>query len=278
MTLLELLLALAILAIVIVPFFDRFIKSVEIGQRQEWQVQADLIAQRTLESVKLNPTEITKESGSSGTFEMDRDGFDVDVVWTNKSSDVGLTGESLSFVDLEASTTFHGTLYVEKAANPDTGMDIEVASKKSVQGFSDPQQVLLIIKNGPGANQYEIAHQTIGGEVADGTVTITSGEINLKVDVSDLAGSEPVAGTKVIVRSTVADRTVQVYEFDDAKGHVALSRDSGSTGVVYFIPGLKGSDKISDDVTQTVKYYEVVITVKRNENVLTVLHGSLRSD
>lgn len=98
MTLLELLLAIAILSIVITPFYTQFVQSVELGERSERIVRAEYIAQKkVLEEEKKRSPQIPNTGNKRETT---IDTFKVVLTYIDQSDEINDSDNNLEyFVD-----------------------------------------------------------------------------------------------------------------------------------------------------------------------------------
>ncbi len=276
MTLLELIIAVSILALVVGPYFTQFVTATEIGERSERIVRAEYVAQKKLEEIKNIP--IPLESGYKQLI----DGFNVTVTYYDQTDTVNEATGELEYFDNE----IIGDLILRPSVGP---ADVDVSFRKdnedvlkTAYNIKDDQTLEIILDEGIANDQYDLSYRIDTGTPI-GLTTINK-SIDEEVHVELYTPSFDSIGNKlnVSIRNNTkyasvdnTERMINVYEFDDDNKNISVSRHSESTGQIALF--LKLSSASEAIVNNDLDYYWVHVEVKdSSNNVLSELYSSVR--
>lgn len=281
-TLLELIIAIGILALVIGPYLNQFVKATEIGERSERIVRAEYAAQKKLEEVKLAP-----DPSKNNTPEL-YEGFTVKVKYLDKTTSVNTDSGELNLYDSQITpdiviipTYESGLSHVEFQTNAG-------ASKGFIQNLSSDQEVTLYLEETSVTNSYKLKYRLEEGELTDiMTLTKTLDEdLVIRVNASQTGTENQLLSFAIYNASGDSDdlntpenemsgRTIEIYEFDDDEKNYSFRRHIDSSADVNFY--LKLDSDSEDTVDNDLDYYWVYITVENSRGELIYdLYSSVR--
>ncbi len=278
-TLLEVLIAVAILAMIIGPYFSKFIQATEIGERSERVVRAEFVAQDYLEREKRLPNipvagnkniindidsnmrvEITY---SDQTGQVEGTAGDIQVYSENTTKDLVITPTNVGG-DVELSIT--------------NSSDVVLVSSISVP---DSEVINIILSETTTNDLYDVKYSVAGGSELDiGSVTKLAGEIvRFSLDSQKLLNEPPSSITFNIVNLTsgIGERNFQLYEYDDTFKVYDIVIDGSSTGSVELYLKLDSDPSVT--LNNDLNYYWVKIEVfDETDELLAELYSSIRKE
>ncbi|WP_430886424.1 type IV pilus modification PilV family protein [Fusibacter sp. JL216-2] len=283
-TLLELIIAIGILALVIGPYLNQFVKATEIGERSERIVRAEYAAQKKLEEIKLAPD--PNNNGMPQLYE----GFTVTVNYSNKTTSVNSNNGDLNYFDHTISPDI---IIVPSYDSVHTHLDFQTdsgASKGLVQNLDSDQTVTLLLEETPIENAYKLKYKVDDGLYTD-ILPLSKGpdeEVVIRVNASQTETEDELLTFVIYNASGNSDkesppkgndklsaRQLEVYEFDDDNKNYSFERDISNTGEVNFY--LKLNSETEETVNNDLDYYWVYITVENSRGELIYdLYSSVR--
>jgi len=281
-TLLELIIAIGILALVIGPYLNQFVKATEIGERSERVVRAEYAAQKKLEEIKLAPN--PEAHNRSELYE----GFTVTVKYSDKTSSVNTNKGKMNYFDSQITPDI---VIVPTYESGHTQVEFQTssgASKGFIQNLKSDQEVTLLLEGTMVDNSYKLKYRVDSESYTDiVTLSKTIGEdVVLHVNASETGREEGLLSFVIYNASGHSDkndtsegekkaRTIEVYEFDDEEKNYSFKRDIESSADVNFY--LKLYSDTEDTVDNDLDYYWVYITVKDSRGELIYdLYSSVR--
>ncbi len=273
-TLLELLIAVSILAIVLGPLFSQFVTSSKIGGQSERIVRAEYAAQSVLEEEKHNP-----QIPDAGNYRIvDRDGFKVKITYEDHTSSVNTSDKTLQTFDDTISPDIAMVPQVE-ISNLDLFFNFGAASVAEALNVDFGKTMKILLESTGLPNQYALTYSIDGISTDIHTLTKVSGEeVVLKFTASSTDETDTLLNIDLENATSGSDeRKLLLYEFDDVNNNYNFNTANASDGAVQTI--LKLISSSIADVDNTLDYYWVHIEVKDNSgNVITDLYSSLRNE
>jgi len=281
MTLLELLIAVAILALVVGPYFSQFVTSVEIGERSERVVRAEFVAQAVLEEEKQR-IKILDDGKPK-----ERDGFQVVVSYENHSGDINTSDGSLEFYDGAVEPDYTLVPVVKSSSTDVQFRPLSKASYTTASGIDRGGLLTIYLESTPVDNQYEMYYQIGVGNKTKlyDSMTITDGEVvNLKFQApQDTSAEDVLPNTNLmsinLINNTEGkkERLLQLHEFDDDYRNFNFSTDNSSSGEVTLF--LKLTSDVAANVNVRQGYYWVHIEVFDSaKELMAELHSAVRKE
>jgi len=276
-TLVELLIAVAILAAVIGPYFTQFVTSTKIGERSERIVRAEFIAQRILEEEKRSS--LKPELGNSRTIE--EDGFDIVITYFDESNNVNNPSNSLDLYSNDVTTR-----YVIRPDIQDTNLNVDInidggATLLPISSLGFGSELKLELKSTSVTNQYILSYSENGGP----SVTLDTFSLMSQEDASFRFNGQTNGTTDTLLNFVISNKTfgtdderkIVVYEFDDTKRNFNFKTDTSSTGDVELY--LKLSSAETSSTTNDLDYYWIQIDVQDSTGTtVTELYSAIRKE
>jgi len=283
MTLLELLIAVAILALIAGPYFSQFVTSVKIGERSERIVRAEFVAQAVLEEEKQN----IKIPEDGKPREDVKDDFRVVVSYENHSDDINTSDGTLEFYEGDVESD-----YILVPLVKSSGTDVQFRKKSNTSyatasGIAQAGLLTIYLESTPIDSQYELHYQIGDGNKTKlpGSMTKTADEVvNLKFQApQDTKPEDALPNTTLInvnlINNTEGEkeRLLQLHEFDDEYRNFNFSTDNSSSGEVTLF--LKLTSDVAVNVNDKQGYYWVHIEVFDSaDELMAELHSAVREE
>jgi len=275
-TLLELLIAVAILSVVIGPYFTQFLTSTEIGERSERIVRAEFIAQMVLEEAKR-----VSQVPTSGNTRVELiDGFTVNVTYSDESDSINNSTDQL-------------TLYSDNV-NPDfsvtpsyslSGVDIEFqpiggGSQTTIQDLSLSEELTFELESTGILNQYTLSYliNDDNKQLLNTFNKIDNEKVVLRFDATSVDQSNELLNIH-LKNSTQeeSERTLELYEYNDQSKSFDFSASASSSGDVTLF--LKLATNTSESNINDLSYYWVHIeVVDSSGDLMAELHSAIREE
>ncbi len=282
-TLLELLIAAAILAMVISPYFTQFVKSTEIGERSERIVRAEFIAQRVLEEEKRLPQIPDLKNNRTETI----DGLIVQVTYSNET---GSINKSTGELKIYNKIVNHDLSFVPIIDFADVdvrfdSMDSSVSTLASNLAFGD--ELTVHLNSTPTLNRYVLSYSINGGvEQNIDTITKADGEsVVLRFNGTETSETSTLLNFSLAnMTSGFDERTLELYEYDDDSRNFNFKTNNSSTGDTSLY--LKLTTDTESNESNDLNYYWVHIAViesedefvDSNDEVIYELHSAIRKE
>ncbi len=274
-TLVEILLAIALMSIILIPMMQYFIKTAEIEGKTRRELKATYIAQKYLEDYKdYKPTVDDTLIGP-----MDDEGYQVYVEIKN------VTGSGVNEVDFKSSTTQNFGDTVTAPADPaftiraykDTRNSIELVDsvgfydsnntnsadddfRIELEKDSSIYKVRVYRKSGPNYNLLSETNKTF----TDATI-----DINVQVDATN--------PTDHLILNFVnkTDKKFNIYEIDDTSGVISLNDQNSFSGEDITI--YRNILTTSGGTTNSDQLYRMVVRVERDGDLIERIETLIRN-
>lgn len=274
-TLLELLIAVAILALVMSPFFSQFVKSTEIGERSERIVRAEYIAQKAIEEEKRLVS--LPDSGNTRSFV--EDNFTVVLTYSDKTSDVNTSNEQLKLFidDTSPDLVIKPTISLSKVS-----LDFykNAALISSINDMPYGDKLSLYLDSNASVSSYSLNFDIEGGE--SGSITnltkLDTEDVILRFEGVESGVNGTLLNVILVNRTDGTDeRKMKLFEVDDLENNFNFITGIGSSGDVETT--LKLISNPSTQIDNNLDYYWVQVQViDSSGEVMAELYSSVRKE
>lgn len=274
-TLLELLIAIALLSLLIGPYFSHFITSTKIGERSERIVRAEFIAQKYLEMEKSNRT-----IPVSGVKKEQEDHFEIVITYNDKTDGINQSTRTLEIYD----DSQEYDLIMRPDLNlSDSSIAFELAGGTELDETSDISfggDLLLSLDEGTQPNEYFLSYQINGGTptTLPGFPISTDDELAIKFLTPEIGITDKILDIELAnLTSGDSEVTFVLFEYDDDNRNYEFSTSNLSIGDVSLF--LKLTSDTDENIDNTLDYYWVNIEViDSTGEVMAELHSSIRRE
>lgn len=251
-TLIEILIAILIFAIFIIPVHQTIVESFDITYRSNDETEANLLAQKYLEEFKENPSSFVPESYTSGVETLNYsdvdDEFDVELTF-EKQEDLGeFTADSFSE---SSSVSIDETISVaDDEGTSDAVLEIGGDESNSANTFD-----IIFEKEDTSINIYYNAD-------APYEMTGIDASFNLKLDFQNYANNTCELN---FANNTSYSSHIYLYNLsEDAEDHLEVNSELGVSEIIYH---WNYSDS-TQEASNTVINYEVTVSVLKDNHVI----------
>jgi prepilin-type N-terminal cleavage/methylation domain-containing protein len=272
-TLVELLIAVSILAIVLGPYMTQFVTSTKIGERSVRIVRAEYLAQTVLEEEKMNPN--VPDMGTWRNFE--EDGFSVRITYLDETSEVNQSDKKLNLYD----DTVLADLKIVPLISTNS-LDLQFYRndilKQTLVNVPFDEVLTLYLREGSDATRYDIVYEyPVGSEVIIDR-PIKEEDENVAIVFETPTTNRGDTLLEIILQNETsgnAERKFELYEYNDVNKNFDFTTSNASSGDVQTVLGML--TQVSNTSDNALDYYWVHVEVmSRSGELLHELYSALR--
>jgi len=292
-TIMEILIVIAILGVIVMPFFKIILDAVAIGNASQQSVDYSYLAQDIFEKIKADSILLSDDvknlkDNKTATMTYGKSGvdFDIELKFTKRpySADISSSG-ALDGGDIE---DILNPIFINVKPETDGGFSIVKNNVElwSQAGVSGNNKFTIRVDKEDGKNSYSLSYlYPDGSSVKESATSYFDSNVNadsVQFKVIAPANNQNQLEFNFLNMTTGSDgRFLKVFEFDDTDSKVKIGTTfvyngkNVTTSSVYIYSGLS---QVTNLATEKINWYEVEVIFKKDGKLLDRYISTVRKD